>query len=365
MNISQNTLDTRPIIGLLRAVAAVAVVALGVAGGPSVARAEGPSACLQPGANGCMYGLPTMQYQMLLTQMAAHPSPNVREIPADNREVGRYSLYRLNRAGVTLYDGPGGNPIGSIDAGFNFVGIRQAQGDWVEIDRGRWTQSSNLSAVSASTYRGVLIDGELLYPMAWILQPTRPSTIPGQKAEADTPLVDRYVRVNIFATVRVGDWDWYLIGPGQWIEQRRVGRLIPATRPAEVKGRWVAVDLYEQVAVAYEGDRMVFATLISSGLPKWSTNEGLFRIWSRFKSDTMSGAMGQPDFYRLPAVPYVMYFDQAISLHGTYWHDGFGYRHSHGCVNLSVSDSRWIFEWTNNFFADTWIFVWSSGQYGK
>ena len=41
-----------------------------------------------------------------------------------------------------------------------------------------------------------------------------------------------------------------------------------------------------------------------------------------------------------------MYFDNSISLHGTYWHDDFGYRRSHGCVNLSVSDARWLYEWT-------------------
>ncbi len=115
--------------------------------------------------------------------------------------------------------------------------------------------------------------------------------------------------------------------------------------------------------VAYEDDRMVFTTLISSGLPKWSTNEGLFRIWTRAHADTMSGAMGRPDFYYLQAVPYVMYFDDSISLHGTYWHDGFGYRHSHGWVNMSITDAHWIFDWTDNFYYDMWVDVWASGQY--
>ena len=33
------------------------------------------------------------------------------------------------------------------------------------------------------------------------------------------------------------------------------------------------------------------------------------------------------------------------ALHGTFWHDGFGRRRSHGCVNLSVADAEWLFRW--------------------
>jgi lipoprotein-anchoring transpeptidase ErfK/SrfK len=58
-----------------------------------------------------------------------------------------------------------------------------------------------------------------------------------------------------------------------------------------------------------------------------------------------------------------MYFDSAISLHGTYWHDGFGYRHSHGCVNMSITDAGWVFDWTNNFYANAYVYVWASGKY--
>jgi len=46
---------------------------------------------------------------------------------------------------------------------------------------------------------------------------------------------------------------------------------------------------------------------------------------------------------RLPA-------DGGISLHGTYWHDIFGYRTSHGCVNMTISDAKWVYE----FLADTY-----------
>ncbi|MCS6911273.1 MAG: L,D-transpeptidase, partial [Anaerolineales bacterium] len=31
--------------------------------------------------------------------------------------------------------------------------------------------------------------------------------------------------------------------------------------------------------------------------------------------------------------------------HGQYWHDGLGYKRSHGCVNLSPLDARWLYNW--------------------
>lgn len=327
---------------------------------PRTARAAD---CLTPNTPGCTYGLPTFQYQLMLTDMLAHPTPNVRPLDVDTDEIRNYSFYQVAREAVVLYDAPNGHPAGTLDAGFNYVSPRGRNGDWVEVSRDRWVPISKLTPTRASQYSGVLIDTPLAYPLAWVLLPTRPSQIPGQKPEPNTPLMDRYTRVNIFTTQKVGDWEWYLVGPGQWLEQRRIARVLPTAKPDGVKGRWVAVDLYEQVLVAYDDDRMVFTTLISSGLSKWSTNLGLFHIWLRAHATSMSGAMGRPDFYSLQAVPYVMFFDHDISLHGTYWHDGFGYRHSHGCVNMSISDARWMFEWTDNFYADTWVSVWSSGTY--
>ncbi|MCE7946814.1 MAG: murein L,D-transpeptidase [Chloroflexi bacterium CFX4] len=324
---------------------------------------EAANPCLGENILGCTHGLPSAQYQLLLAQMLAHPTPNGRLVEVDQYAIYRHSLYQINRNGITLYNAPNGAPIGSLPPGFIFVGMRQRQDGWAEVRPGQWTPLSELTGVPASRYSGVIVDMPFAYPMAWILQPTKPSSYPGAKPDPNTPFLDRYTRVNIYATVSDGAWDWYLIAPGQWIEQRRVARIAKVEKPEGVKGRWVSVDLFEQVLTAYEDDRMVFTTLISSGRPEWSTNEGLFRIWARFRSDGMSGGAGRADYYQLPAVPYVMYFDNDIGLHGTYWHDSFGYRHSHGCVNLSISDARWLYEWTDNFFADTWVYVWSSGQY--
>jgi hypothetical protein len=175
--------------------------------------------------------------------------------------------------------------------------------------------------------------------------------------------------VNIFAAVEYEGWLWYMVGPDQWIEQRSIAVAKPVERPEDVEGRWVAIDLYEQTLVAYENDTPVFATLIASGLPGWDTNEGLFEVWARVPRDRMAGATGAPDAYALESVPWVMYFDGGISLHGAYWHDGFGYRRSHGCVNMSISDANFVFNWfeASPLNADgelvNNVYVWASGEY--
>jgi len=100
------------------------------------------------------------------------------------------------------------------------------------------------------------------------------------------------------------------------------------------------VDLSEQRLIAYEGKRPVFQTSVSTGLPSTPTVTGRFRIYLKLRYRTMYG----PGYY-LPNVPYVMYFYRGYSLHGTYWHSNFGRPMSHGCINLSIADAKWLYEW--------------------
>jgi hypothetical protein len=336
-------------------------------GPAATAGAVGPdnSLCLSdPFGAGCTSGLPSVKYQMLLDEMLLHPEPNVRPLAPNMEEIARFAFRKIVGGSATIYDAPGGNPIGSIDEGFNYVTVSGQQGDWIQINNGQWMPASQLAVARPSEFTGVYLDGELAYPMAWVLVPVYPSPSPGAAGDQSRDILPRYTRVNIFATVEVDGWEWYLVGPEQWVRQTSVARVLYVDRPAEVKGRWFAIDLYEQVMVAYEEDTPVFATLVSSGLEDWETNEGIFNVWSRQVNGHMSGAEGQTDFYSLENVPWVMYYDNAISLHGTYWHDGFGYRHSHGCVNLTITDAYWAFNWSRDGgYQEPYVYVYSTGEY--
>ena len=66
------------------------------------------------------------------------------------------------------------------------------------------------------------------------------------------------------------------------------------------------------------------------------------------------------DAYYLEDVPWTMYYDKARALHGAYWHNGFGTPRSHGCVNMSVGDARWLYDWASE---GDWVYVWDpSGE---
>jgi lipoprotein-anchoring transpeptidase ErfK/SrfK len=54
------------------------------------------------------------------------------------------------------------------------------------------------------------------------------------------------------------------------------------------------------------------------------------------------------DAYELPGVPWVSFFEHmtGVAFHGTYWHDNFGSRMSHGCVNMRVEDAKWLYRWS-------------------
>ncbi|NJL95043.1 MAG: L,D-transpeptidase [Anaerolineae bacterium] len=346
------------------------MVLLGSFAVPSVL-AQGETAdvagCLAtPNGNGCQAGLPLARYQMLLDEMLMHPQPDVRPLPVNMVELSRFAFRRLVTGGATpIYNGPNGATVGSIAPGFNYITVHSTQAGWVEMNPGQWVREGDTAVARPSTFAGVLLEPEAMeYTMAWVLIPSHPAPFPGAAQDASRPLIQRYTRVNIFESVEVDGWRWYLIGPDTWIKQTLVSKVVFVEKPPQVKGRWVAVDLYEQTLVAYEDNTPVFATLISSGLPQWATNEGTFQTWARLRSGGMSGAEGQTDFYSLENVPWTLYFDGAISLHGTYWHDGFGYRHSHGCVNLTITDSHWVFQWTLDGGYDMpWVHVFSSGEY--
>lgn len=136
--------------------------------------------------------------------------------------------------------------------------------------------------------------------------------------------------------------------PTGYIEDRNAVRLGYARqRPTEVPrgSQWVHVDLDQQVLTAYDrNDHLAYATLISSGSARHPTRSGIFQVRRKITYTQMVGGGSHP--YSVEGVPWVMYFNEAIALHGAFYHDSFGSRRSHGCVNLSIRDAEWLWRWS-------------------
>ena len=116
----------------------------------------------------------------------------------------------------------------------------------------------------------------------------------------------------------------------------------PQTPPVGNGVRWIEVNLSEQRTYAWEGDVLVNSFIVSTGTWATPTVVGTFQIWNKTRIQTMSGPG-----YSLPNVPWVMYFYKDYGFHGTYWHNNFGTPMSHGCVNLTMADSEWLYNWAS------------------
>lgn len=155
-----------------------------------------------------------------------------------------------------------------------------------------------------------------------------------------------------------------MVGPDEWVLGKYIARVIPnATPPVGVENeRWIEVNLFEQTLAVYESRQLVFATIIASGTDPFWTRPGLFQIYEKLDKTDMRGSFeaDRSDAYYLQDVPWTMYFDEARALHGAYWRAKMGFSQSHGCVNLTVGDAHWLFDWAQ---VGDWVYVWDpSGQ---
>lgn len=122
---------------------------------------------------------------------------------------------------------------------------------------------------------------------------------------------------------------------------------VAAAAPAYASGsKRIEVDLSDQWMYAYEGSRLIVSSGVSTGRPGWETPVGEFKVYAKYRSQTMRGAVGG-EMWEVPNVPNVLYFYLGAALHGTYWHDSFGsgVRLSHGCVNLPLDVAALLYDW--------------------
>lgn len=164
---------------------------------------------------------------------------------------------------------------------------------------------------------------------------------------------------------------WAKLGDGQYVWSGLLARagprqpedLLAAVPPLPEglvphAGRWIDVNLSAQTITAYEGEQPVYAALVSSGRPGWSTSTGRFWIKRRVERETMDAstllaldAAGQRRAdYRVENVRWTQYFtDDGQALHENYWRPAalFGLPSSHGCLGLLARDAEWFWHWAD------------------
>ena len=119
----------------------------------------------------------------------------------------------------------------------------------------------------------------------------------------------------------------------------------------------VDIDLSTQKLRAYEYNKIVFESIISSGIHysrqiegqlPLRTPTGTYNVREKMPSKHMGAGslVSDIDAYVLPGVPWTSFFtEHGHAFHGTYWHDNFGVPMSHGCINMRTNEAKWLFRW--------------------
>ena len=131
--------------------------------------------------------------------------------------------------------------------------------------------------------------------------------------------------------------------------------ITPISPEVDFLDKRVDVNLSTQTLIAYEYDKNVFETIISSGLNQGNPNgiglntpTGKFNIREKMPSKHMGRGSLVSDInaYVLPGVPWTSFFTAAgHAFHGTYWHENYGAQMSHGCINMRCDEAKWLFRW--------------------
>lgn len=259
------------------------------------------------------------------------------------------------------------NPVGEIPSSkLRYV----AYTSQVDINGGHYVQVADshewvrASPADYSHFTGLAFSRTPDNSFGWLVDFAISRTGPGLEYAETGKTYYRNTQIQIYDVKQANQEDWYQIGFDEWLERRYVRRVvINTTPPAGTSGdRWIEVNLYEQTLSVYENRKLVFATMIATGMEPFFTRPGVFQIQTKKETDRMTGSFeaDHSDYYYLDAVPWTMYFDGARALHAAYWRALFGFPQSHGCVNLAPADAHWLFDWAK---AGDWVYVWDpSGQ---
>jgi hypothetical protein len=204
---------------------------------------------------------------------------------------------------------------------------------------------------------------ELRVNVAFVNAPKSKKYTVGGKHASTGGDISRHTAVRLTGQITtVGTMNFEETVDGFWLRSIDIAKAKLGTPPAGLKKgeKWVDVSLSQQTLVLMEGDKPVYATLVSTGRRSpikdkdHPTPTGTWRIREKHVAATMDGDAASDGPYSIEDVPWIMYFQGSYALHGAFWHANFGHVQSHGCVNLAPADAKMIFAWTDPPVPEGW-----------
>ena len=326
-----------------------------------------------------VYGVPRGAPPPLYARLPTPEEQHNVEAPTVNAKMGRewqqYSLMPMPnwlRQTANIFGYPrdkGTLLLGSTvpRSAFSLLGLFEDDGrafgltaDLALVPLGR------LRPVESSHFHGLALDETQGLPVVFVMS-SRAAIFAGSPGESRLTLVRQAGYRESFSmtgrtAVALGA-HWAELRSGEWMRDEKLLHVdAPPNWPSwAVAGRsWVDVSITSQTLVAYDGTKPVYVTLVSTGAAgledphkTTATKRGTFQIHAKHVTATMDGNEPGHEF-DLRDVPWVQYFTEGYALHAAYWHDDFGHPRSHGCVNLSPLDARWLFHFTAPAVPQSW-----------
>jgi hypothetical protein len=150
-----------------------------------------------------------------------------------------------------------------------------------------------------------------------------------------------------------GEFFW---GDGAGLKVLTDTDVAPISPDVDPNDKRIEANLDYQTLSCYEGNTEVYFCRIASGLgydpstsqpsDKLATPVGnLLTHWKIISLNMTAGTFQSG--YSTPAVPWsTMISGDGVAIHGAFWHNAFGEKRSHGCINVTPEDAKWIFRWT-------------------
>jgi peptidoglycan hydrolase-like protein with peptidoglycan-binding domain len=106
---------------------------------------------------------------------------------------------------------------------------------------------------------------------------------------------------------------------------------------------WVSVtESLPETVELHEGGHVAISTPANTGVAGAETETGIFPIYARYVSTTMTGTDPDGVHYVAPDVPWVNYFNGGDAVHG-YPRASYGFPQSNGCVELPIGTAGEIY----------------------
>jgi len=298
-----------------------------------------------------------------------------KEVASEKGETPWYLADSPQRASVTLDDlkGESALVLERMMRGF-YVALDQEvhafAGKFWRTTRGAYIPFDHVLVHQSKTeFEGVWVgrqDEPRKLPLGFVLRPgAREYRVPapGERPRREDK-VARFTIVPLTGQHALyEERAYYETADGWWLRDLDGTTTRPGPPPADLAPgeKWIDVNLTTQTLVAFEGDKPVFATLVSTGRhddadasKDHRTPEGSFRIREKHVSTTMDDDSATDGPYSIQDVPWVMYFNKGYALHGAFWHSQFGHEHSHGCINMTPHDARELFHWVGPTLPAGW-----------